>query len=73
MEKLKPCPWCGKAVEITTSEENFNAILRINGASCVSLRCWDCHVEMYDHSPDKNYAVRLEKLVKKWNGGRKNG
>ena len=67
MEKLKPCPFCGGDVEIHTSEDSFNDLLRKNGVACVSLRCWRCSLDLYDHGHDRNYDVRIESLVKKWN------
>jgi len=56
--KIKPCPWCGKKVELWEKEDPYHP-----GGPVVEgyyIQCFDCWVEMYDDD--------VEKLIKRWNG-----
>lgn len=69
IEKLRPCPFCGKAPEITTAEDYGDLMVASDdGKAVVRIMCPDCHVEMYDHSYDfPAYEDRLVLIVQKWN------
>ena len=69
LKMLKPCPFCGRAPEITTAEDYGDLMAASDdGKACMRIMCPDCHVEMYDHSYEfPAYEDRLVLIVQKWN------
>lgn len=70
MNKLLPCPFCGKTRLWISDEADFNYLQSKHGKACIALVCEtpNCHVEMFEHTYSvKDYNKRLEMLVSKWN------
>jgi hypothetical protein len=69
LKMLKPCPFCGRAPEITTAEDYGDLMVASDDQKAVvRIMCPDCHVEMYDHSYDfPAYEDRLVLITSKWN------
>lgn len=64
-----PCPLCGKSDRISvTSKEDYYELLALNGLACISMRCRNCHIEMFEHTSSiRVYEKKVEKLYSKWN------
>lgn len=68
MIDIKPCPFCGGTALNITAESDFKLLQGRNGKTCIAIRCWNCNVDMFDHTySEKNYDKRLEMLLAKWN------
>lgn len=68
MIDIKPCPCCGNTNLDIFGESDFNLLQRKHGKSCIAIRCWECHLEMFDHTySEMDYNKRLEMLLTKWN------
>lgn len=69
IQKMKPCPFCGKKDELTiTSKRIFTELMEENGSACISANCGRCNVEKTDHHRDfTDYNDRLVLLVSAWN------
>lgn len=65
------CPICGKddRVEVVTSEHTYIEAYKENGDACISIRCWRCALELYDHTPFgiDGYEQKKMYLIAKWN------
>ncbi|MDR0920468.1 MAG: Lar family restriction alleviation protein [Oscillospiraceae bacterium] len=64
---LKPCPFCGKKVELKEKPEK-NDEGRDTFCSIISIRCANCRLEMLIEP--RNYKTRkdlYEGILKKWN------
>ena len=68
MIDIKPCPCCGNTKLDIFGESDFYFLQGEHGKSCISIRCWKCHLEMYEHTfSEKDYNKRREMLLTKWN------
>lgn len=68
-EAFKPCPFCGKADNLTiTTAESYEKWK--GGLTCIAIKCRACNAELIefniDHK-DKSYAAVVSALVKRWN------
>lgn len=48
MEKLKPCPFCGRKPVLKFAK-------RDSGGRVIRVECTKCYVGIYGYSPDLNY------------------
>lgn len=68
IEKLRPCPFCGGLPEAITNKTTYEELMSEDGKACISVRCEECHLEMYEHSYTfPGYEDRLVLMVAKWN------
>lgn len=65
--KFDPCPFCGKTDFTTTSKKSYAELLADNGSACISVRCLNCELDMYEHTDGVTYAEKLDLLKEKWN------
>lgn len=67
-DTLKPCPFCGCAVEIRTNRSDYYKAQGEHGRACIAIECKKCHLTMCEHSHYiKNYDTKASKLAVKWN------
>ena len=65
---FKPCPFCGNKVMHLTEKNLFYDAQAKTGYACISVRCYKCKVDMYEHTYDvTGYYKRVEMLREKWN------
>lgn len=68
MVNIKSCPCCGNTNLDITGESDFYFLQGENGKACLRIGCWECYLEMFDHTySEKDYNKRLEILLMKWN------
>lgn len=68
MIEIAPCPFCGGTDLDVSTESDFNHLQRIRGKTCIAIRCWNCYVDMFDHTySETDYNKRLEIILTKWN------
>lgn len=67
LNRFDPCPFCGKTDFNITPKKFFVELLEEKGSACISVRCENCSLDMYDHSDAAEYTVRVDNLVAKWN------
>lgn len=68
MIDIKPCPCCGNTNLDILEESSFRYLQEKHGKTCISIRCWNCYLEMFDHTySEKDYNKRLEMILTKWN------
>jgi hypothetical protein len=66
--KPKPCPFCGNTKLAVTPKNQFYEVQGEYGDAAISIRCWECSVDMYEHSrTERTYEKRVELLIDKWN------
>lgn len=65
------CPICGKddRVEVLTSKNTYETLYKEEGSACISIRCWRCALELYDHTPFgiDQYEQKKNVLIARWN------
>ena len=61
MSELKPCPFCGGYVGLSSYTEITNDRTAIG-----TFKCWDCLAEIRLVSGYRDYPIAA--LYKKWNG-----
>lgn len=68
MAEFKPCPFCGNTEFEVTSENDFYGLQRKNDRASISVRCWPCNMEYWEHSwGERDYDKRVQMLADKWN------
>lgn len=67
LDRFEPCPFCGKSDFDITHKDTYYKLIGKNGSACISIRCLNCDLEMYDHSRAMKYTARVDNLVAKWN------
>ena len=74
MESIKPCPMCNEIKNVRlTSKDVYDRLLQnyYDGISenvpCMSIKCWDCDLELYTFSSIHSYKYKSDELIKKWN------
>lgn len=68
MIDIKPCPFCGGTNLDISAESDFYHLQKKHGNACIDIRCWNCHVDMFEHTySEKDYNKRREMLLTKWN------
>lgn len=69
IDKLKPCPFCGKDDKILiSSAQTFQKLYCEYGSATIHLDCTRCGLSLYEHSyHGSHYAVKAKRLIKKWN------
>lgn len=66
---MKPCPICNSTNNLrVTDKEFFERAYEENGGATISIRCWHCGLELWEHSYlGKSYKKKLKILTNKWN------
>ena len=68
LKMLKPCPFCGRLPGAITHKTTYEELMDEDGKACISVRCEDCNLVMYEHSNTfPEYEDRLVLMVAKWN------
>lgn len=65
--KFDPCPFCGETDFQETSKKIYKRLLKKNGGACISVRCLNCDLDMYEHTDGVTYEEKIELLAEKWN------
>ena len=65
--RFKPCPFCGKKDLGVTPKDFYEELVEENGTACVSVRCKNCALDMYEHTDDVPYEEKIDLLKEKWN------
>lgn len=64
---FKPCPFCGKNNLEATPKDFYEELLEENGRACITVRCKNCKLDMYEHTDGVTYEEKIDLLIDKWN------
>ena len=70
VEKIKPCPICGKSDNVLIhTDKFFNECLEKseNHTACLTMQCYNCNLELYEHFGSTDYDEMRSRLISKWN------
>lgn len=65
--KFDPCPFCGEKNLAVTPKKFYDKLVKKNGMACISVRCKNCELDMYEHTDGVTYKEKIDLLIDKWN------